>query len=60
MLSRLSVVITLRYIEISNHYVAHLKLTQSCMSSLLQFKKKKKKKTATAIGEPELPAIVTL
>ena len=31
------------------------------MSSILQFEKEKeKKKTATAIGEPELPAIVTL
>ena len=57
MLTRLSVVITLRYIEITNHYVVHLKLTQSCMSSVFQLKKKK---TATAIGEPELPALVTL
>ena len=58
-LSRFGVVITLRYIEISNHYVVHLKLTQSCMSSILQFKKKKKK-TATTMGDPELPARVTL
>lgn len=57
MLTRLSVVITLRYIEITNHYVVHLKLTQSCMSSVFQLKKKK---PATAIGEPELPALVTL
>lgn len=58
MLTRHSVVITLRYIEITNHYVVHLKLTQSCMSSVFQLKKKKK--PATAIGEPELPALVTL
>ena len=42
MLTRLIVVIILQYIQILNHYIVHLKVTQYYMSVISQFKKREK------------------
>ena len=44
MLIRLIVVIILQYIQVSNHYVVHLKLIQSCMLLYLNLKKREKER----------------